>query len=75
MNSDMVKGQIRQLAGRSREAWGQLTGDSAGRAAGNLQRLVGEAQVSYGHARQSAARKLRSARAHPLGARLEFRSP
>lgn len=54
MNSDTLRGQLRTLVGRTKEAWGRMTHDEPTRAAGHMERLIGEAQFYYGVARAAA---------------------
>lgn len=59
MNSDTFKGRWRQMSGGLREAWGRLTHDEPTQTAGQLERLIGEAQFCYGLARAAARRRQR----------------
>lgn len=54
MNSDTLKGQWKQIAGRAKEAWGKLTDDELLRVEGNAQRLSGLVQERYGISRDEA---------------------
>ncbi|HEY0975054.1 MAG TPA: CsbD family protein [Solimonas sp.] len=54
MNSDTLKGQWKQLAGRAKESWGKLTDDELLKVEGNAQRLSGLVQERYGVTREEA---------------------
>lgn len=60
MNSDQIKGQWKQLKGRIKEQWSELTGDDLGVAAGHRDYLVGKLQERYGMARERAAEEVRA---------------
>ena len=46
MNNDILEGQWRQLRGRIKEWWGDLTDDDLDRIAGKSDRLIGKLQES-----------------------------
>lgn len=54
MNSDILKGQWKQLSGRAKTTWGALTDDDLLRIEGDTQRLAGKLQERYGITRQQA---------------------
>ena len=59
MNEDKIKGQWKQLAGKLKAKWGQLTDDDLQVAEGNSEYLVGKLQERYGIARDEAQRQVR----------------
>lgn len=59
MNRDTIKGHWKQLAGRAKQTWGQLTDDELMRVEGNLKRLEGLVQERYGTTREEAAKQVR----------------
>lgn len=59
MNEDKIKGQWKQLAGKLKAKWGQLTDDDVQVAEGNSEYLVGKLQERYGIARDEAQRQVR----------------
>jgi uncharacterized protein YjbJ (UPF0337 family) len=59
MNSDILKGNWRQLRGAVRERWGKLTDDDLDVIAGQRDKLVGRVQEMYGVARDEAERQVR----------------
>jgi uncharacterized protein YjbJ (UPF0337 family) len=59
MNQDRIEGNWRQIKGRLREQWGELTDDDIDIAAGHREYLVGKLQERYGIARDEAAEKVR----------------
>jgi uncharacterized protein YjbJ (UPF0337 family) len=58
MNSDQFKGNWKQLKGKVRERWGQLTDDDLDVIEGRLDQLVGRVQEKYGMARDAAEREV-----------------
>lgn len=59
MNQDRIEGSWRQIKGRLREQWGELTNDDVDIAAGHREYLIGKLQERYGIARDEAAEKVR----------------
>ncbi len=51
MNQQTLKGQWREIKGKVREKWGQLTDDELTRTEGNVDQLVGLIQRKTGEAR------------------------
>ncbi|RYG35320.1 CsbD family protein, partial [bacterium] len=47
MNWDIVKGNWKQLTGKLREEWGDLTDNEYEEIAGNKDQLVGKLQAKY----------------------------
>ncbi|WP_028008925.1 CsbD family protein [Solimonas flava] len=58
MNRDTLKGQWKQLKGRAKQTWGQLTDDELMRIEGNAERLSGLVQERYGLTRDEAERQI-----------------
>jgi uncharacterized protein YjbJ (UPF0337 family) len=54
MNPDRIKGKWKQLTGRLKSEWGQLTDDDVSHAEGHRDYLVGKIQERYGIARDQA---------------------
>jgi uncharacterized protein YjbJ (UPF0337 family) len=48
MNDDILEGKWKQLRGRIKEAWGELTDDELDQIEGKRDRLVGKLQERYG---------------------------
>ena len=59
MNNDIVAGKWKQLAGKAKAAWGELTDDELTRTEGNAERLVGLVQERYGKTRDQAEKEVR----------------
>lgn len=60
MNLDTLKGHWKELAGKAKQTWGQLSDDELLRVEGNLQRLEGLVQQRYGTTREEAAKQVRN---------------
>jgi uncharacterized protein YjbJ (UPF0337 family) len=59
MNSDQIEGTWKQLKGKIKERWGQLTDDQLDIVSGNWDRLTGLIQTQYGEAREEAERQVK----------------
>ncbi len=57
MDWNVVKGNWKQLKGKAREEWGDLTDDDMEQIAGHKDRLVGKLQEKYGYAKDDAERR------------------
>lgn len=58
MNWDEIKGQWKQIRGKAKEQWGQLTDDDLDVVAGRREQLAGRIQERYGVAKDEAERQL-----------------
>jgi uncharacterized protein YjbJ (UPF0337 family) len=58
MNWDQIKGSWKNMRGKAKERWGELTDDDLQRAEGNRDQLVGTIQQKYGVAREEAERQV-----------------
>ncbi|PYE90501.1 CsbD family protein [Phyllobacterium leguminum] len=58
MNWDQIAGQWKQVRGKVREQWGDLTDDDIDRIAGNRDQLVGRIQERYGIAKEAARQQV-----------------
>jgi uncharacterized protein YjbJ (UPF0337 family) len=59
MNWDTMKGQWKQVRGKIKEQWGELTDDDLDRIEGKRDQLLGAVQRRYGVAREEAEEQLR----------------
>ncbi|MFA5684630.1 MAG: CsbD family protein [Lysobacteraceae bacterium] len=59
MNQDIIQGKWKQLKGRIRSQWGDLTDDDLAAAEGHRDYLIGKVQERYGIARDKAADQVR----------------
>ncbi|EPP4015258.1 CsbD family protein [Pseudomonas aeruginosa] len=59
MNSDVIKGKWKQLTGKIKERWGDLTDDDLQAADGHAEYLVGKLQERYGWSKESAEQEVR----------------
>ncbi|MGB6102871.1 MAG: CsbD family protein [Pusillimonas sp.] len=59
MNKDTLEGQWKQLAGKAKVAWGDLTDDDLAKVEGNAERLTGLVQEKYGKTREEAEREVK----------------
>ena len=58
MNWDQFEGNWKQLKGKVREKWGQLTDDDLDVIHGRREQLIGKLQERYGLAKEDAERQL-----------------
>jgi uncharacterized protein YjbJ (UPF0337 family) len=59
VNEDRIEGNWKQLKGRVRAKWGELTDNDLDVAVGNRDFLVGKLQERYGIARDKAEERVR----------------
>lgn len=59
MNSDVIKGKWKQLTGKIKERWGDLTEDDLQAADGHAEYLVGKLQERYGWSKERAEQEVR----------------
>lgn len=59
MNDDRIQGNWKQLTGKIKAKWGDLTDDDLTRAEGNYDYLVGKVQERYGIAKDEAERQVK----------------
>jgi uncharacterized protein YjbJ (UPF0337 family) len=59
MNQDILHGKWKQLKGKAKQRWGELTDDDLNRVEGNYQELVGIIQEKYGRSRAEAEAEVR----------------
>lgn len=60
MNSSVLEGQWKQLRGKIKEQWGELTDDDLDRASGRYDQMVGALQERYGYSKEDAEREFSS---------------
>jgi uncharacterized protein YjbJ (UPF0337 family) len=60
MNSDQIKGKLKQLGGEIKRKWGQLTDDDLTQAGGDLDILIGKIQERSGERREAIQHWLKS---------------
>ncbi|MFO0788261.1 MAG: CsbD family protein [Pirellulales bacterium] len=60
MNGDIIKANWKQIRGKIREKWGELTDDDLDRIEGQRDQLLGAVEKKYGLARDEAERQVRS---------------
>ena len=58
MNWDRIEGSWKELKGKVKEKWGQLTDDDLEQAAGRRDQLIGALQRRDGYERDRAEREL-----------------
>ena len=58
MNKDTLEGQWKQLRGKVREKWGELTDDELDQIAGKRDQLIGKIQEKYGYTREKAEQEV-----------------
>jgi len=57
MNEDILMGKWKQLKGKIKEQWGDLTDDEIDKLEGRKDRLIGALQERYGMSKDEAARQ------------------
>ncbi len=58
MNWDQIEGNWKQLAGKVRSKWGELTDDEVDKVAGNREQLEGIIQEKYGKSKEEAKQEI-----------------
>lgn len=56
MNHDQAEGEFKQLKGKAKEAWGDLTDNESKEVEGKADNLKGKIQEKYGDAKESLRR-------------------
>lgn len=59
MNLDRIQGNWKQITGKVRQKWGQLTDDDLEKIAGQRDQLIGRIQESYGITKDKAEAQVR----------------
>jgi uncharacterized protein YjbJ (UPF0337 family) len=57
MNTDIAEGKWKQLKGKIRESWGDLTDDELDQVQGRKEKFVGLMQEKYGKGKDEAERE------------------
>ena len=60
MNEDVLKGQWKQIRGKSKEWWGKLTDDDLDVIDGKRDQLIGKLQEKYGYSKEKASQEVNS---------------
>ena len=58
MNSDVLQGKWKQIRGKAKEWWGNLTDDDLDVIDGNRDQLIGKLQERYGYSKDQAVREV-----------------
>lgn len=58
MNWDTVKGNWKQMTGKIKEEWGDLTDNEIKEAEGDRDQLIGKIQAKYGIAKEEAEKQV-----------------
>lgn len=56
MNWDTIEGTWKQVSGKAKQRWGEITGDEWSQISGKRDEIVGLVQKRYGQARDEAER-------------------
>jgi Uncharacterized protein conserved in bacteria len=59
MNNDIAEGKWKQMVGKAKAAWGELTDDELTKAEGRADKLAGLIQERYGKTREQAELEVR----------------
>ncbi len=60
MNWDQIEGEWKNMKGKVKEHWGELTDDELDQAAGNREQLEGLVQKRYGKTKEAAQKEVDS---------------
>ncbi|QYK41447.1 MAG: CsbD family protein [Paracoccaceae bacterium] len=58
MNWDTIEGTWKEMSGRAKAKWGDITGDDWASISGRREEIVGLVQKTYGKARDEAEREV-----------------
>jgi uncharacterized protein YjbJ (UPF0337 family) len=58
MNRDQIEGKWKQLTGKVKSQWGDLTDDEIAQAEGDRDQLAGKIQAKYGGSKEEIRRRL-----------------
>jgi uncharacterized protein YjbJ (UPF0337 family) len=58
MNNDIAEGKWKQMIGKAKTTWGELTDDELTKAEGRAEKLAGLIQERYGKTREEAVREV-----------------
>ena len=58
MNWDTIKGNWKQMTGKIKEEWGDLTDNEIKEAEGDRDQLIGKIQAKYGIAKEEAEKQV-----------------
>jgi len=58
MNQDVMQGQWKQMRGKAKEWWGNLTDDDLDVIDGQREQLIGKLQERYGYSRDRAMQEV-----------------
>jgi uncharacterized protein YjbJ (UPF0337 family) len=60
MNTDILQGKWREMKGKVKEKWGQLTDDDLDRIQGRSEQLIGTLQQRSGYSKDQAEQEYRT---------------
>ena len=55
--ADILKGKWKEMKGKMKEKWGQLTDDELAEAEGNQEKFLGTLQKKYGYTKEKAKKE------------------
>ncbi|HEV2613452.1 MAG TPA: CsbD family protein [Gammaproteobacteria bacterium] len=58
MNSDIIKGNWKEIKGKIRQQWGKLTDDDVSKMQGTYEELTGKLQSTYGYQKEQADKEI-----------------
>lgn len=59
MNTDIIKGNWKEIKGKVKQQWGKLTDDDLQQIDGKRKELIGTIQKQYGYARDQAEEEVK----------------
>lgn len=60
MNKDIIKGKWKEIKGKLKQQWSELTDDDIGQMQGTYDELEGTLQKRYGYQKEEAKREIES---------------
>ena len=60
MNSDIIKGNWKEIKGKIRQQWGKFTDDDVSKMQGTYEELTGKLQSTYGYQKDQADKEIDS---------------
>lgn len=59
MNKDIIKGKWKEMKGKVKQQWGELTDDDLSQMEGSYEELEGALQKKYGYQKEEAEKRIK----------------